>query len=90
MCEHSHLIWCNANGRDRIARFIDDAKHNLFVQNERYQDSMIIERLVRAKERGLKVHVLAMPAHKLKVAKLIIEGLEGIRIWMMSESRFVS
>ena len=77
--EDSHLIWCNANGRDRIARFIDDAKHTLFVQNERYQDSLIIERLVRAHERGVKIHVLARPAHKLKAAKLI-EGVEGIRI----------
>ena len=77
--EHSHLIWCNANGRDRIARFIDDAKHTLFVQNERYQDSLIIERLVRAKERGVKVHVLARPAHKVK-AKKLVEGVEGIRI----------
>jgi cardiolipin synthase A/B len=77
--EHSHLIWCNANGRDRIARFIDEAKHTLFVQNERYQDSLIIERLVRAHERGVKIHVLARPAHKLKAAKLI-EGVEGIRI----------
>jgi hypothetical protein len=24
--EHSLLIWCNANGRDRIAQFIDAAK----------------------------------------------------------------
>ena len=77
--EDSHLIWCNANGRDRIARFIDDAKHSLYVQNERYQDSLIIERLVRAKERGVKVHVLARPAHKVK-AKKLIEGVEGIRI----------
>jgi cardiolipin synthase len=77
--EHSHLIWCNANGRDRIARFIDEAKHTLFVQNERYQDSLIIERLVRAHEREVKIHVLARPAHKLKAAKLI-EGVEGIRI----------
>ena len=46
--EHAHMIWCNGNGRDRIARFIDEAKHTLFVQNERYQDSVIIERLVRA------------------------------------------
>jgi cardiolipin synthase A/B len=77
--EHSHLIWCTANGRDCIARFIDGAQHTLFVQNERYQDSLIIERLVRAKERGVKVHVLARPAHKVKAAKLI-EGVEGIRI----------
>lgn len=77
--EHSLLVWCNANGRDRLAHFIDEAKHTLFVQNERYQDPLIIERLVRAKERGVKVHVLARPAHTLKVEKLI-EGVGGLRI----------
>jgi cardiolipin synthase A/B len=73
------LIWCNGNGRDRIAQFIDNAKHTLFVQNERYQDAVIIERLVRAKERGVKVHVMANPPHKLKKEKLI-EGVGGLRI----------
>jgi len=73
------LIWCNANGRDRIARFIDDAKHTLFAQNERYQDAVIIERLVRAKERGVKVHLMARPPHKLKKEKLT-EGVGGLRI----------
>ncbi len=73
------LIWCNKNGRDRIAQFIDDARHTLFVQNERYQDSVIIERLVRAKMRGVKVHVMARSPHKLKKDKLI-EGVSGLRI----------
>jgi cardiolipin synthase A/B len=75
----SLLIWCNGNGRDRIASFIDDAKDTLFVQNERYQDAVIIERLVRAKERGVKVHVMARPPHKLKKEKLT-EGVGGLRI----------
>src|SRR5215468_9912076 len=38
---HAHLVWCPINGRERIARFIDEAKHTLFVQNERYQDAVI-------------------------------------------------
>ena len=38
------LIWCTDNGRERIAHFIDRAKHTLWVQNERYQDAVIIER----------------------------------------------
>ena len=75
----SHLIWCNSNGRDRIANFIDAAKHTLFTQNERYQDSVIIERLVRARERGVKIHVMARPPHKLKKEKLT-EGVGGLRI----------
>jgi phosphatidylserine/phosphatidylglycerophosphate/cardiolipin synthase-like enzyme len=62
-----------------VARFIDDAKESLFLENERYQDEVIIERLVRAARRGVKLHVLARPAHTLKQAKLV-EGIEGLRI----------
>jgi cardiolipin synthase A/B len=75
----SHLIWCSGNGRERIAHFIDEAKHSLWLQNERYQDPIIIERLVRANRRGVKVHVMARPPHKLKKEKLI-EGVGGLRI----------
>ncbi len=76
---HSHLIWCVGNGRQRIGQFIDGAKHTLWLQNERYQDPVIIERLVKAAERGVKVHVMARPAHKLKKEKLL-EGVGGLRI----------
>jgi len=76
--EHSHLIWCCGNGRERIAQFIDDAKDSIFLQNERYQDAVIIERLVRAARRGVKIHVMARPPHKLKEAKLV-ESVGGMR-----------
>jgi len=39
--EHSHMIWCIGNGRQRMGQFIDEAKHSLWVQNERYQDPVI-------------------------------------------------
>ena len=77
--ESARMIWCPINGRDRIAQFIDETKHKLFVQNERYQDAVILERLVRAAERGVKVHVLARPPHSLKKEKLV-EGVGGLRI----------
>src|SRR5271170_152051 len=77
--EHSHLIWCCGNGRDRIAQFIDDAQDSIFLQNERYQDPVIIERLVRAARRGVKIHVMARPPHKLKKEKLV-EAVGGMRI----------
>jgi len=76
---HSPLIWCPNNGRQRMAEFIDSARHTLWLQNERYQDQVIIERLVRAVMRGVKVHVLAKPPHSLKPDKLI-EGVGGLRI----------
>lgn len=75
----SRLIWCPNNGRSRIAEFIDGAKHTLWLQNERYQDTVIIERLVRAIERGVKVHIMARPPHVLSKGKLI-EGVGGLRI----------
>jgi len=75
----SRLIWCPNNGRARIAAFIDSARSTLWLQNERYQDTVIIERLVRALARGVKVHIMARPPHNLKQDKLI-EGVGGLRI----------
>jgi cardiolipin synthase A/B len=75
----AQLIWCRGNGRERITDFIDGAKHSLWLQNERYQDQMIIEHVVRARERGVKVHVMARPPHTLKKDKLL-EGVGGLRI----------
>ena len=75
----SPLIWCPNNGRQRVAQFIDATQHTLWLQNERYQDQVIIERLVRAIMRGVKVHILAKPPHSLKPDKLI-EGVGGLRI----------
>jgi phosphatidylserine/phosphatidylglycerophosphate/cardiolipin synthase-like enzyme len=75
----TRLIWCPINGRERITRFIDGAQHTLFVENERYQDAVIIEHLVRAAKRGVSVHVLARPAHSLDPDKLV-EAVGGLRI----------
>jgi phosphatidylserine/phosphatidylglycerophosphate/cardiolipin synthase-like enzyme len=77
--EHSHLIWCIGNGRQRLCELIDSAKHTLWLQNERYQDPVIIEHLVRAFRRGVKIRVMARPPHKLKKEKLV-EGVSGLRI----------
>ena len=77
--DHSHLIWCIGNGRQRICEFIDRAKHSLWLQNERYQDPVVIEHLVRAHARGVKIRVMARPPHKLKKEKLV-EGVSGLRV----------
>jgi cardiolipin synthase A/B len=75
----SDLIWCPNNGRQRIAAFIDSARETLWLQNERYQDMVIIERLVRAVNRGVRVRIMARALHKLKRKKLF-EGVSGLRI----------
>ena len=73
-----HLIWCVGNGRQRLGEIIDSARHSLWVQNERYQDPVIIEHIIRAHVRGVKIRVMARPPHKLKKDKLI-EGVSGLR-----------
>ncbi|HEY1994178.1 MAG TPA: phospholipase D-like domain-containing protein [Edaphobacter sp.] len=76
--DNSHLIWCVGNGRQRLGKLIDSSKHSLWLQNERYQDPTIIEHLVRAHARGVKIQIMARPPHKLKKEKLI-EGVSGLR-----------
>jgi cardiolipin synthase A/B len=76
--ERSRLVWC-PGARERLGRFIDEAKHTLFLQNERYQDTVVIEHLVRANRRGVKIHLMARPPHTLKQDKLV-EGVGGLRI----------
>ena len=78
-CGERLLIWCRGNGRERLARFIDGARTRLYLQNERYQDPTIIERLVAAHSRGVKVHVMSLPPHALKEKKLL-EGVAGLRV----------
>src|ERR1700678_3574990 len=74
----SHLIWCVGNGRQRLGQLIDGATHSLWLQNERYPDPNIIEHLIRAHSRGVKMHIMARPPRKLKKDKLI-EGVSGLR-----------
>lgn len=77
--ETAHLIWCRGNGRSRMVHFIDKARENLYIQNDRYQDMVIIERLIRAAARGVKVHIMSPAPHALKQDKLV-EGVGGLRI----------
>ena len=74
----SPIVWCNRNARERFAQFVDAATSMLWLQNERYQDPVIVERIVRAARRGVDVRVLARRPHALKEAKLV-EGLAGLR-----------
>src|ERR1700730_14803035 len=77
--DRGHVVWCPGPGRDRICRFIDETRHRLFVQNERFQDMVVIERLARAARRGVKVDVMARAPHTLSREKLV-EGVGGLRI----------
>jgi phosphatidylserine/phosphatidylglycerophosphate/cardiolipin synthase-like enzyme len=85
--EPSSLIWCPWNGRERFAHFIDRTKESLVVANDRFQDPPIVEHIVRARSRGVKVRVITRPVHSLSnrslaggVAALQIMHDAGVRI----------
>ena len=74
----SSLIWCPWDGRERFAYFIDRAKRSLVVENDRFQDPVIVEHVVRARERGVKVHVLTRPVHSLSEEN-VAEGVSALQ-----------
>jgi cardiolipin synthase len=73
------LIWCVGNGRQRLGEFIDRTQSSLWIESERFQDPTIIEHLVRARSRGVRLHIIARSLHKLKKEKLA-EAASGLRI----------
>jgi phosphatidylserine/phosphatidylglycerophosphate/cardiolipin synthase-like enzyme len=57
------LSWSNSNSRLHMAQFIDSATHRLDVQHPKYVDAVILDRIVDAAQRGVKVHVLCGGKH---------------------------
>ena len=73
------LVWGPLNARERMAEFIDAARHTLVVQNARYQDPVMIERLVRAQRRGVALQLIAHAVHRME-AKEITTDVGGLRM----------
>lgn len=61
--EDAGLLWSNSNSRYQMARFIDRATETLHVQHPKFVDAVILDRLVGAAERGVKVKVLCGGKH---------------------------
>lgn len=57
------LLWSNSNSRNQMARFIDTATTHLHIQHPKYVDAVILERIVAAADRGVKVKVLCGGKH---------------------------
>jgi cardiolipin synthase len=73
------LVWGPLNSRERLAEFIDAARHSLVVQNARYQDPVMIERLVRAVRRGVTLQLMAHAVHRME-SKEITADTGGLRM----------
>ena len=57
------LVWSSAHSRGQMARIIDSAQKTLWIQHPKYVDAVILERIVSARERGVKVRVLCGGKH---------------------------
>jgi cardiolipin synthase A/B len=85
--ETSALIWSNRGSRLLMCHFIDTAMHTLDVQHPKFVDAVVLDRLIQAHERGVRVRVLCGGKHGISTwdildtfASLRLMKLNGIKI----------
>ncbi|MEA5392786.1 phospholipase D-like domain-containing protein [Cyanobium gracile UHCC 0139] len=57
------LVWSSAHSRGQMARIVDAATRTLWIQHPKFVDAVILERIISARERGVKVRVLCGGKH---------------------------
>ncbi len=57
------LVWSSAHSRGQMARIVDAATRSLWIQHPKFVDAVILERIISARERGVKVRVLCGGKH---------------------------
>jgi cardiolipin synthase len=83
----SSLIWSNRGSRALMCRFIDMARHTLDVQHPKFVDAVVLDRIIQAHERGVRVRVLCGGKHGISTwdvldtfASLRLMKLNGVKI----------
>ena len=59
------LVWSSAHSRGQMAKVIDRAHKTLWIQHPKFVDAVILERVVAARTRGVKVRLLCGGKHGL-------------------------
>jgi cardiolipin synthase len=57
------LLWSNLNSRQIMSDFIDSAHRSLDIQHPKLVDATIVERIAKARERGVAVRLLCGGRH---------------------------
>ncbi|MCP9815658.1 cardiolipin synthase [Synechococcus sp. GreenBA-s] len=57
------LVWSSFHSRGQMARIVDAATSTLWIQHPKFVDAVILERIIAARERGVKVRVLCGGKH---------------------------
>ena len=67
----SPLAWGNSSARRIAATFIDEAEEELWIQHPKFHDVAILEHVLAARLRGVKVHLLCGGAHGIEQEDLL-------------------
>jgi len=57
------LVWSSFHSRGQVARLLDSAERTLWIQHPKFVDAVILDRIISARERGVKVRVLCGGKH---------------------------
>ncbi|MEI6615551.1 MAG: phospholipase D-like domain-containing protein, partial [Cyanobium sp. ELA507] len=57
------LVWSSSHSRGQMARIIDSASRTLWIQHPTFVDAVILDRIISARERGVKVRLLCGGKH---------------------------
>jgi phosphatidylserine/phosphatidylglycerophosphate/cardiolipin synthase-like enzyme len=73
------LLWSNENSRQLMSMFIDTATERLDVQHPKFVDTVILDRLVHAAQRGVRVRFLCGGRHGIS-AYDILDTFASLRV----------
>jgi phosphatidylserine/phosphatidylglycerophosphate/cardiolipin synthase-like enzyme len=73
------LVWSNKGSRLAVARFIDSAKESLLVQHPKFVDAAVLDRIVDAASRGVKVRILCGGRHGISECD-ILDTFASLRV----------
>jgi cardiolipin synthase len=57
------LVWSSAHSRGQMARIMDLAQESLWIQHPKFVDAVMLERVIAARDRGVKVRLLCGGKH---------------------------
>jgi cardiolipin synthase len=57
------LVWSSSHSRGQMARIIDLAQKTLWIQHPKFVDAVILDRIIAARDRGVKVRLLCGGKH---------------------------
>lgn len=57
------LVWSSFHSRGQLARIVDGARHTLWIQHPKVVDAVVLDRIIAARERGVKVRFLCGGKH---------------------------